>query len=182
MNMPDHIVAHCLQVSRVAAVITDLLAQQRIYLNRDLILASAMLHDITKSRSLMTGENHASTGAELMAELGYPEIGKIILQHVQLQNYSDNVAPQEEEIVNYSDKRVIHDSIASLEERCNYILERYGTVPIRRKLINQMFSEARVLEKRLFRLLPIAAEELALLIVPPDCNAELEAYRKTANS
>ncbi len=178
MEMPDHIVAHSIQVCRVAACISDLLSGEGISLNRDLIRAAALLHDITKIISFATGENHAFTGAKLISDLGYPETGGIIGQHVRLNKYFNSPVPEEAEVVNYADKRVTHDSICTLEERCDYIIERYGTEPQRRELILQMFKNTYLLEKRLFLHLPIGAEELTAHITPPDCTSEFTAYRR----
>ena len=54
------------------------------------------------------------------------EIADIVGEHVRLKNYELNGSYSEKEIVFYSDKRVNHDRIVSLEDRLAYILERYG--------------------------------------------------------
>ena len=56
-------------------------------LNRDLIRAAALLHDITKTRSFVTSENHALTGGQFLSDLGYPEVGDLVRQHVRLDEY-----------------------------------------------------------------------------------------------
>jgi len=178
MKMPDHIAAHSIQVCRVATHISELLFSEGISLNHDLIRAAALLHDITKIRSCTTGENHALTGAELISDLGYPETGAIISQHVHLNKYFNSPVPEEAELVNYADKRVIHDSIGTLEQRYHYIIERYGVEPQRVELIHQMFKNTYLLEKRLFQYLPFSAEELVTRITPPDCTSELNAYTR----
>jgi len=94
-----------------------------------MIRAAALLHDITKTRSFQTLEDHAETGARLVADLGYPEVGRIIGQHVRLESYPPARTPSEAEIVNYADKRVLHDRIVSLDERMGYILKKYGDAP-----------------------------------------------------
>ncbi|MFW6241518.1 MAG: HDIG domain-containing metalloprotein, partial [Thermodesulfobacteriota bacterium] len=65
-GMLDHIVAHSLQVSRVALLLTDALNASGADLDRPLIRSAALLHDITKTRSLETGERHSETGAEFL--------------------------------------------------------------------------------------------------------------------
>ena len=81
MEMMDHIVAHSLQVCRVALFLSDSLEAN---LNPDLVQAAALLHDITKTRGIETHENHAQTGKQTLIDLGYPEVGAIIGQHVLL--------------------------------------------------------------------------------------------------
>jgi hypothetical protein len=49
MKMPEHIINHSIQVSRVALFLTDQLTIiNKNGLNRDLVLSAALLHDITK--------------------------------------------------------------------------------------------------------------------------------------
>ena len=58
MEMLDHIVVHSMQVCRAATLLTEKLIDQGIDLNFDLIQAAGLLHDITKTRSFQTKENH----------------------------------------------------------------------------------------------------------------------------
>jgi len=160
MKMMDHIVAHSLQVCRVAVFLADHLINRRIDLNRELIRAAAMLHDITKTRSFETGEDHALTGGRLLTEMGYPEVGDIIRQHVILDSGSNAGPPGEAAIVNYADKRVRHDKIVSLDKRMTYILKRYGKLPEHRIRIQKLWRESEYLEKKLFDLLPFQPGDL----------------------
>jgi len=69
MGMLENIVAHSRQVCRVSLLIVDHLKPDHLKpdgLNRDLIRATALLHDITKTRSFQTQEDHAETGAQLL--------------------------------------------------------------------------------------------------------------------
>ncbi len=177
MEMMDHIVAHSLQVCQVALFLTDHLTERGISLNKKLVQASALLHDITKTRSFKTGENHAQTGGQLLSEHGYPEVGHIIGQHVYLDAYTVSVPPAEPEIVNYSDKRVLHDKIVSLKKRMDYIMERYGKEPEHRDRIRMLGREAEKLENKLFRWLPFSPGELGELAGHDDCSAAFSEYR-----
>ncbi|MCD6486780.1 MAG: HDIG domain-containing protein, partial [Syntrophobacterales bacterium] len=69
MKMMNHIVLHSLQVCRIAMFLADSLEAD---LNPDLVQAAALLHDITKTRSIETHENHAQTGKQLLIRLDYP--------------------------------------------------------------------------------------------------------------
>jgi uncharacterized protein len=135
LGMLENIVAHSLQVCRVSLLLTDRLGLPG--LNRELIRAAALLHDVTKTRSFHTDEDHAETGARLLADLGYPEVARIVGQHVRLERYASQSSstPTDAEIVNYSDKRVLHDKIVPLSERMGYILEKYGRSPERKRNI-----------------------------------------------
>ncbi|MDD5476551.1 MAG: HD domain-containing protein [Syntrophales bacterium] len=182
MAMIEHIAAHSIQVYLVAQKLTDLFLCRGIDLNRDLIGAGALLHDITKTRSLETGENHAVTGSELILSLGYPEVSRIVARHGRLDEWTPSEAPREEEIVNYADKRVIHTRVGSLEERLGYILERYGTDPVRREIIRSMFKQSARLEKRLFKVLDCSPGDLTNMVVPVNQAPEFEDYLKCASA
>ena len=165
MGMLAHIVAHSEQVCRVALCLTSFLASGGIQLNRDLILAAAMLHDITKTRSFKTKENHAETGAAYLIAKGYPEVGHIVAQHVRLDKYFSSATPSEAEIVNYADKRVLHDKIASLTVRMGYILEKYGENDATKSRIKQIWDKSLELEARLFAYLPFHPAQLKAMVV-----------------
>ncbi len=178
MGMLENIVAHSLQVCRVSLFLTDHLGLPE--LNRELIRAAALLHDITKTRSFRTQEDHAETGARLIADLGYPEVAGIVGQHVRLNRYgSASAAPVDAEIVNYADKRVLHDRIVPLSERMGYILEKYGSAPERKRTILILWEKTEKLETRLFARLPFHPGDVSRLLAEsqsrdlpgPDCRA-----------
>jgi putative nucleotidyltransferase with HDIG domain len=150
IEMPDHIQDHSKLVCQVALVLTDGLIAAGIDVNRQLVLASALLHDITKPRSFKTGENHAQTGGQYLTELGYPEVGEIVRQHVMLDHYFAAATPGEAEVVNYADKRVLHDKVVPLDERMVYILHRYAKTKARQELLKQLWEQTRQLEQHLF--------------------------------
>lgn len=159
-KMLDHIVLHSKQVANVALFLTDQLNAKSCKLNRELVFAAALLHDITKTRSFKTGENHAQSGAQLISDLGYLEVGNIIGQHVHLKCFNDQAPPNEAEVVNYADKRVLHENVVNLDERMDYIIERYGATPFHLKRIEALWQETRRLEQKLFGHLKIEANEL----------------------
>ena len=162
-GMLENIVAHSLQVCRVSLFLTDRLGLPE--LDRELIRAAALLHDITKTRSFRTREDHAETGARLIADLGYPEVAGIVGQHVRLNRYcSASATPVEAEIVNYADKRVLHDRIVPLSERMGYILEKYGSAPERKRMILILWEKTEKLEARLFARLPFYPDEISRLL------------------
>jgi uncharacterized protein len=175
MQMPTHIQAHSRIVCDVALLLSDRLQRAGVPLNRELILASALLHDITKSRSFETGENHAQTGGQYLSELGFGEVGEIVRQHVVLDSYPGDKAPNEAEVVNYADKRVLHDQIVPLNERMAYILHRYARTPERRQLLIHFWEKAELLEKRIFGYLSFGPEGLGEQLQSLDVGHERES-------
>jgi putative nucleotidyltransferase with HDIG domain len=180
MKMMDHIVIHSLQVCRVATFLTDHLNKQNYRLNFDLIQSAALLHDITKTRSFKTREDHALTGCKYLSDCGYPEIGDLIRQHVTLDKYSDSGRISETEVLNYADKRVLHDEIVDLDRRLDYIVERYAQSAEHRERIYLLWQKTGEMENKLFKDLLIAPDDLPRLIPQNGYTAELRIYKKSA--
>lgn len=180
-QMLENIVAHSLQVCRVAMCLAAHLKLQGIHLNGPLVQAAALLHDVTKTRSFGTGENHAQTGGQLLADLGYVEVGNLVRQHVRLDDYIEDQSLSEAVIINYADKRVLHDRIVSLDERMHYIMDRYGKNPEIRQKIQMLLEKTKALEKKIFSRLSFAPQELHRHLPCPDMSAEISSYRQVCS-
>ena len=181
MAMLDHIVAHSIQVARVALFLTDKIDSTGNSLNRDLVQAAALLHDITKTRSFQTGELHSETGCRLLTDKGYAETAAIVRQHVNLDVYftSDNVT--EAEIVNYADKRVLHDRIVDMEKRMQYILDTYGNNDVKKDLLLKLWKNSKMVEERIFKNISIEPRDLGKLLDPGGYASEMAFYKSICN-
>lgn len=158
-NMLPNIIEHSRQVKNVAVIITDNLADGN-HVNRDLVIAASLLHDITKTHQLNTGEPHDKTGADLLRELDMPEIAYIVAEHVLFNDFNPRGSVEEREIVYYADKRVMHDTIVTVDQRVEDLLERYGTTPDRRERILLNSRMIYNIEEKLVRNLKGDLEEL----------------------
>ena len=176
--MLENIVVHSLQVCRVSMCLVDHLKAQGIHLDGQLVQAAALLHDITKTRSFKTEENHALTGSQHLTDSGFPEVGDLVRQHVRLDDYSKPKRLAEAEIINYADKRVLHDRIVSLDERMNYIMERYGRQPEHKQRIRLLWKKTKDLEKQIFGYLPFSANDLNDHLTALDISSEISSYQK----
>ena len=181
MKMMYHIVVHSMQVCRVAIFLTERLNPQRNILNHDLIRAAALLHDITKTRSFKTEENHALTGGKFLAAQGYAEVGDLVRQHVRLDAYPDPVTLGEAEIINYADKRVLHDRIVGLDKRLDYILEKYGTLPEHQKRIRWLWQKTLDMEAKIFSDLSFDPQDLNRLLNAEDRSKDFLEYQMVCN-
>lgn len=179
--MLENIVAHSIQVCRVGECLMDHLKLQGSQMNGQLVQAAALLHDITKTRSFETEENHALTGAQVLTDFGYPQVGDLVRQHVRLDNYSDRQNLSEAVIVNYADKRVLHDRIVSLDDRMSYIQERYGTQPEHKRRIQLLWEKTAALEKHIFKYLPFSPDDLIDYLTPVDLSSEISNYCKACS-
>ncbi len=146
--MLPNIIEHSLQVMRVSLVITDNL-KNGVYINRNMVIAAALLHDITKTRALETRERHDQSGGELLRELGFASVSEIVEQHVILLDFNPLGKLEEREIINYADKRVMHDRIVSLAERAEDLIQRYGITEEIKSLIQQNVRNAYAVEKKI---------------------------------
>jgi putative nucleotidyltransferase with HDIG domain len=181
MKMLENIVAHSIQVYRVGMCLVDHIKLEGNQLNGRLVQAAALLHDITKTRSFETEENHALTGGKVLTDLGYPAVGILVRQHVRLDNYSEPQNLSEAVIVNYADKRVLHDRIVSLDERMTYIMDRYGQKAQHQERIQMLWEKTKALERRIFSYLPFLPDDLNHHLASMDISSELSKYRKACS-
>ena len=148
-NMFPNIIAHSIQVKNVAAAIVDNL-KPGITVNKELVIAGALLHDIGKTRSIIERNyRHDLMGSAMLREMGLDEAAFICETHVIMTNFSETGPLLETEIVHYADKRVKHDSVVSLEERLKDLIERYGTTYEKRQFIEKERLFAEKLEKKI---------------------------------
>lgn len=166
MDMMDHIIDHSIMVSNVALCLCRFLKKKSPGINDELVQSAALLHDITKTRSFTTGEMHSETGGRLLKDMGFPEIGHVIRQHVILDVCDNDMPISEQEIVNYADKRVLHDQVVSLARRLEYIEIRYGTNPEFKTKIQRMWEDTLLLEAKLFQQLPFEPRQLTDQVKP----------------
>lgn len=132
-EMPEHIINHSKTVRLVALKIAILIPDK---IDVGLVEAGALLHDICKMDSIRTGQDHASMGGRLLDILGCPEVAFIVRRHVMLDSHELNEAM----IVNYADKRVMHEEIVSLSRRFEDLVDRYGKDEKRKELIRGLYA------------------------------------------
>jgi len=148
-NMFPNIIAHSIQVKNVATTIANSLKPD-IPINKELVIAGALLHDIAKTKSIIEKSyRHDLMGSAMLREMGLNDEAFICETHVIMKNFSADGPLLETEIVHYADKRVKHDIVVSLDERIRDLIERYGNTDERRQSIekDRLFIEK--LEKKI---------------------------------
>jgi putative nucleotidyltransferase with HDIG domain len=164
-RMMAHIRDHSVVVAAVARVISQGLKEAGIEISAKKAVAGALLHDIGKTASFTSGQDHSEIGRRICLDNGLEEIANIVGEHVSLKTYDFIKNYSEKEIVYYADKRVNHDEIVSLEERLAYILERYGRN--NKKLCQRIkgnFERCLLIEEKLFRVLDFKPDALAPMV------------------
>ena len=159
-NMLENIVSHSLLVNSVALYLSEELNKRGENLNLLKVQAGALLHDITKTRSIETGEDHAKTGSVLLKILGYNSISEIVRQHVIINDTVNLPFVSEIEVVYYADKRVKHEEIVTLEERFNDLRKRYATTKEKESAINFLEKQSKELEEKIFSRLDMTPDVL----------------------
>ena len=74
----------------------------------------------------------------------------------------------------------MHDKIVSLDQRMQYILERYGETAAHQERIRRLWQLTTALESRIFSLLAIAPDDLPALLGEDGIGSDLQAYRRGA--
>lgn len=150
-KVPEHIVRHSVTVEKVAVFLAEKLVEAGQQVNVELVSRASLLHDIDKMKTIETGAGHGSISKQILEEENLPELGVIAfkhhLSHILKERPFEN---WEEKLVYYADKRVTHDKVVSLDERFEYLLERYGS---KREIVEKISSckpKVKQLEEEIF--------------------------------
>jgi uncharacterized protein len=150
-GMLPNIREHSFRVMEVAVFLGQALAEAGFDLFLPLVTAGALLHDLGKTPCLETLNNHAELGAGILEALGYPHVAQVVREHIHLHHDIADTRPlREAELVNYADKRVLHETVVTLEERFADLKVRYGRTPEALARIQVTEVRARVLEDKIF--------------------------------
>src|SRR3989338_5119653 len=120
---PSNVIEHCKSVCKVAEEVAYNLIGKGIKIDKDLVIAAALLHDVLREK-----ENHVVEGANLIREMGYPEVADVMSKHslIRIEDPIQQPHTYDEKIVFYADKRVTGSKIVSLEERFRDLKIRYN--------------------------------------------------------
>jgi len=137
----------------------------------NLVRAGALLHDIAKTKCLDGSCRHAEEGQAICEEHGFHNIGVIVREHVILSSFTPERYKRGEfparEIVYYADKRVRHEEIVSLNQRLDYIIERYGDgSDFIEQRIRDNFKSCLELEDYIFSFIDFGPDDLEDHIIP----------------
>lgn len=115
LDPPDWFIAHIAAVAEVASFLAERCAARGVSVDRELVEAAALLHDIDKllpEDDPVQELGHGAAGARWLSQRGYPELGRAISAHpitrlLDADRYGrwNGVATREERIVAYADKR-----------------------------------------------------------------------------
>jgi putative nucleotidyltransferase with HDIG domain len=156
-GMLPNIREHSFRVMEVARFLGEALVEAGFDLHLPLVTTGALLHDLGKTQCLGTCNNHAELGAGILDSLGYPHVAQVVREHVYIDvNIMDSRPLREAEVVNYADKRVLHEEVVTLAARFADLKVRYGRTPEARARIRATEVKSRALEDKIFAPLQIS--------------------------
>lgn len=120
---PSKVIKHSMAVCKVAEKIAEKLITKGIKLNKGLVIAAALLHDIERAK-----KNHVVKGAKLLKSMGFKEVSEVVKRHSlhKLQQKNRQPSTWEEKIVFYADKKVMGSKTVSLKKRFEALEKRYN--------------------------------------------------------
>lgn len=138
----DQVKEHCRIVAVIAKELTDWLNKAGAGLDKDLILAGAMLHDVTRSEP-----DHARTGARLLESRGYPLVAAVVGVHMDIE-VDESHPLTEAEVVYLADKMVKGRNIVSVKDRFAAALNKYkGDPQVYTTVVKRLKDAERILMK-----------------------------------
>ncbi|NCC24086.1 MAG: phosphohydrolase [Deltaproteobacteria bacterium] len=150
-EMLDNVRVHSLAVARVASALAEMASPgtENDYLRRA-VRASALLHDLAKSYTIRHGGHHNQLGGAWVMNLtGNPLVAQGVIHHVFWPGRIDLDAFFLPLVIIYSDKRVRHDQVVSLQERKEDLLIRYGINERSKSHIAKSFDQTTHIEREL---------------------------------
>lgn len=181
-SMYENIRRHSFMVARVADIILRGLESAPSTPDtpsRELVVAGALMHDIAKTKCIQEGCKHADVGRDICSELGLETIGEIVANHVVLSEFKGDAYKRGNfsaiELVFYADKRVKHDTVVPLNERLDYIIDKYSNnEAIREEYIRKNFEQCQEVEHYLFARLDFSPDDIANFL--PGSPSDLSHY------
>lgn len=183
-QVPENIIRHSEQVTRVAVFLAQRLSDKGIAVDAELVERAALLHDLFKFvdfadkvelkpeswrrvQESSAGRGHEELGYSFLRKR-YPALASAIRCHGYAAVADSSCCPAswEEKIVSYADKRVMHEQIVSLAKRFEDGRRRYN---------HEETDESRAIERCYAE---IEDKIFSILGLRPDCLAEyLAEYR-----
>ncbi|WNY99205.1 NTP transferase domain-containing protein [Sulfurospirillum sp. 'SP'] len=141
-GVDEHIIAHCQAVEKMAQIILFELSCIKIVLDKNELLAAALLHDIARKE-----KNHAYVGALKLKTLGYEAIGTIIATHMDI-DVDINAPLNENELLFLADKLVSEDESCGFEKRFEKaFLKCEGNLEAQKNIMKRLNATKMIIKK-----------------------------------
>lgn len=114
-HLPKEKRIHVTLVARAALFLAKKLQEKYsdIQMNKPLLFAAALLHDIDKAITRNPGEHHPDTAVRVLREEGMSEVADVVKTHSLRSILDDTISPKtwEEKLLYLADKMVKYDII-----------------------------------------------------------------------
>lgn len=159
-SLPSQKKIHVEEVTRVALYLADKLAAQGINIDRQLLEAAALLHDIDKNIPRQSGERHPDTAVRVLLDLHMPEVAEIVRKHSLHLILDPDRAPQtwEEKLVYLSDKMTKYEFIGVEHRFKLWYKEQLPAQAV--KELDQSFPKVKALEQEVLTAAGITFSEM----------------------
>jgi molybdenum cofactor cytidylyltransferase len=134
---PEPVRRHCRAVAALATDMARRLNQAGLPLDTGLVRAAALVHDIAKSR-----RHHASAGAALMREYGFPRVAEVVARHMTI-DFDGQL--DESAVVYLADKLIQGEARVSLETRFAPAFARFAGEPAALDGAKRRYNDARAI-------------------------------------
>lgn len=139
----DDVRAHSLKVAGVADLIVRALARAGVVLDREMIQAAALLHDLARGQ-----KNHAAVGRRILEQMGFDDTAALVGTHMDLVR-EPGAALDAAGVLYLADKMVRGDRLVPLETRFAAALKRFGGDPEARRQIALRQRQAEVIRAQI---------------------------------
>lgn len=164
-RVAQSVLDHSIMVCRVASLLCDALQKNKVSVDKKLVLAGCLLHDVCKleeiNGKLSPRKFHEEAGANLLRERGYAAVAAVVEHHGL--GPSGAFRSLEEKIVFYADKRVDWDEVVLIGERLKRLESRYAHLAGVPQKIRAAFARLQTVEGELLSLAGLRQEEFVSL-------------------
>ena len=142
-GMDERTRQHCREVARVADGIAGSLNRTGAGLDREVVLAAALLHDLARGRP-----GHAREAARMVREAGFHAIAEAIIAHMDIEpGQGPDISAGE--ILFLADKLVSGDRLVTLADRFAQATARYGDDTDALEAIEARYNTALLIQQRI---------------------------------
>lgn len=147
---PEHVIRHCLKVTDTALKIGEALNNKGLNLDLGLIQSAGLIHDIARVE-----DKHWEIGARIADELGYHQEAEIIKVHMFYNSKPVDKSITETDLVCLADRMVKEDEYVGLENRMQFILDKFRDNPVVIERISRNIKKNLALINRIEKILGI---------------------------
>ncbi|MCX6793641.1 MAG: HD domain-containing protein [Candidatus Gottesmanbacteria bacterium] len=154
-RLPEQKRIHVLLVARVAMFFAT-----KFQVDKKLLLAAALLHDIDKAVPPFPGERHPDTAVRILREEGMGEVADLVRTHPLHSILDVKIAPKtrEEKLLYLADKMVKYD-IVGVDKR--FALWNEEHLPLTEQaIIDTCYPKVKELEQEVFGLAQISLDDI----------------------